>query len=67
MIRAVFDTNVPAGATLAQLIDAVGHGQVALAVCDPILSELHRTLAWPYYTARLRPTTAAAYVPLVAR
>lgn len=69
MIRAVFDTNVlaagavaPAGTTLAQLIDAVGDGRVDLAVSEPILIELRRTLARPYYTARLSPTTAAAYV-----
>ncbi len=52
----------PARTTLARLIDAVGEGRVKLAVSEPILIELRRTLARPYYAARLSPTTAAAYM-----
>lgn len=69
MIRAVFDTNVlasgavaQAGTTLARLIDAIREGRFELSLSEPILIELRRTLARPYYAARINPTTAAAYV-----
>lgn len=69
MLRAVLDTNVLAsgavaqqGTTLARLIDAIGEGRFELAISEPMLVELRRTLTRPYFAARISPTTAATYV-----
>ena len=72
MIRAVLDTNVLAsaaiahpGTTLATILDNVVTNQFTLAVSEHILVELRRTLATPYYAARITPIAAARYVQLL--
>ena len=72
MIRAVLDTNVLAsaaiahpGTTLATILDDVVANRFDLAVSEYILVELRRTLATPYYAARITPAAAARYVQLL--
>ena len=72
MIRAVLDTNVLAsaaiahpGSTLATILDSVVANRFDLAISEYILVELRRTLARPYYAARLRPAAASQYVRLL--
>jgi putative PIN family toxin of toxin-antitoxin system len=72
MIRAVLDTNVLAsaaiahpGTTLATILDDVVADRFDLAVSEHILVELRRTLATPYYAARITPAAAARYVQLL--
>jgi uncharacterized protein len=72
MIRAVFDTNVLAsaaiahpGTTLATILDNVVANRFDLAVSEYILVELRRTLATPYYAARITPAAAARYIQLL--
>ena len=72
MIRAVLDTNVLAsaaiahpGTTLATILDNVVANRFDLAVSEYILVELRRTLATPYYAARIMPAAAARYVQLL--
>ena len=72
MIRAVLDTNVLAsaaiahpGTTLATILDDVVANRFDLAISEYILVELRRTLATPYYAARITPAAAARYVQLL--
>ena len=72
MIRAVLDTNVLAsaaiarpGTTLATILDSVVANRFELAVSEYILVELRRTLATPYYAARITPAAAGRYVQLL--
>ncbi len=72
MIRAVLDTNVLAsaaiahsGPTLATILDDVVVNRFDLAISEYILVELRRTLAIPYYAARITPAAAARYVQLL--
>src|SRR4051812_31960232 len=69
MIRAVLDTNVLAsaaiahpGTTLATILDSVVANRFDLAISEYILVELRRTLATPYYAARIRPAAASQYI-----
>lgn len=69
MIRAVLDTNVLAsaaiahpGTTLATILDSVVANRFDMTISEYILVELRRTLATPYYAARLRPTAASQYI-----
>jgi uncharacterized protein len=69
MIRAVLDTNVLAsaaiahsGTTLATTLDSVVANRFDLAISEYILIELRRTLATPYYAARIRPAAASQYI-----
>src|SRR5688572_27474301 len=71
MIRAVLDTNVLAsaaiahpGTTLATILDSFVANRFELAVSEHILVELRRTLASPYYAARITPAAAGRYVQL---
>src|SRR4051795_344546 len=72
MISAVLDTNVLASAaiahpetTLATILDDVVANRFELAISEYILVELRRTLATPYYAARITPAAAARYVRLL--
>ena len=72
MIRAVLDTNVLAsaaiahpGTTLATILDSIVANRFELAVSEHILVELRRTLASPYYAARITPAAAGRYVQLL--
>ena len=72
MIRAVLDTNVLAsaaiahpGTTLATILDDVVASRFDLAISEYILVELRRTLATPYYAARITPAAAGRYVQLL--
>jgi len=72
MIRAVLDTNVLAsaaiahpGTTPATILDDVVTNRFDLAISEYILVELRRTLATPYYAARVTPAVAARYVQLL--
>jgi uncharacterized protein len=72
MIRAVLDTNVLAsaaiahpGTTLATILDDVVANRFDIAISEYILVELRRTLATPYYAARITPVAAARYVQLL--
>src|SRR4051795_7996466 len=72
MICAVLDTNVLASAaiahpetTLATILDDVVANRFELAISEYILVELRRTLATPYYAARITPAAAARYVQLL--
>jgi uncharacterized protein len=72
MIRAVLDTNVLAsaaiahpGTTLATILDSVVANRFELAISEHILVELRRTLARPYYAARITPSAAGRYVQLL--
>ena len=77
MIEAVLDTNVRvsgivgiprAASTPGELLRPWHAGAYVLVVSEPILSELARTLADPYVTARLRPfEVEAALAGLRAR
>jgi len=69
MIRAVLDTNVLAsaaiahpGTTLATILDSVVANRFDMAISEYILVELRRTLATPYYAARVRPAAASQYI-----
>jgi uncharacterized protein len=69
MIRAVLDTNVLAsaaiahpGTTLATILDSVVANRFDMAISEYILVELRRTLATPYYAARIRPAAASQYI-----
>jgi putative PIN family toxin of toxin-antitoxin system len=72
MIQAVLDTNVLAsaaiahpGTTLATILDNIVANRFTLAVSEHILVELRRTLATPYYAARITPVAAGRYVQLL--
>jgi putative PIN family toxin of toxin-antitoxin system len=72
MIRAVLDTNVLAsaaiagpGTTLATILDDVVANRFDLVVSEYILVELRRTLATPYYAARLSSASATRYVQIL--
>jgi uncharacterized protein len=72
MIRAVLDTNTLAsaaiahpGTTLATILDNVVANRFELAVSEYILVELRRTLATPYFAARLAPAAATRYLQLL--
>lgn len=64
MIRAVLDTNVlaagliTAGGTPGRVLDRWTMGAFELVVSPPILVELERTLAKPYFRNRLEPEKA---------
>src|SRR4051812_6307342 len=69
MIRAVLDTNVLAsaaiahpGTTLATILDSVVANLFDMAISEYILVELRRTLATPYYAARIRTAAASQYI-----
>src|SRR3954449_13366785 len=72
MICAVLDTNVLAsaaiahpGTTLATILDTVVANRFDVAISEYILVALRRTLATPYYAARITPAAAARYVQLL--
>jgi predicted nucleic acid-binding protein len=71
MIRAVLDTNVLAsaaiahpGTTLATILDNVVANRFDLGISEYILVELRRTLAPPYYVARITPAAAGVIRPI---
>jgi len=68
VISAVLDTNVLASGAIAQsgavalVLDGVASGAFQLVLSDEILTELERTLAKPYFAARLGADLVARYV-----
>lgn len=68
MIAAVLDTNVLASGAIARsgavalALDGVASGAFQLVLSDEILAELERTLAKPYFAARLPADLVARYV-----
>ena len=73
MTPAVLDANVPASgfvranptAPPVQLIDAWVAGAFTLIVSEPLLDETERTLAKPYFAARLTAARRAAIIALL--
>jgi uncharacterized protein len=71
-MRAVVDTNTLAsgalaftGSPAAAILDAWREALFTLVVSSDILTELARTLAKPYFAARLAPEDVAAFLDLV--
>jgi putative PIN family toxin of toxin-antitoxin system len=68
VITAVLDTNVLASGALAhrgavaEALDALLTGAFQLVLSQEILSELERTLAKPYFAARLPAASVTSYI-----
>ena len=65
----VLDTNVLAsgaiarpGSTLALIVDLMRSGTYQVAISQPILDELARTLATSYFSRRITPADSALYL-----
>lgn len=73
MIDAVLDTNVLASALLRRgnppdlALRAAIHGRFRLSTSEHILDELTRTLAQPYFRARLPPAQLTENIRLLRR
>lgn len=71
MIRATYDTNIlVSGTTISQgpvslVIDAWINDDVDMITSEPLIEELTRTLAKPYFTSRLSPQQTQAFINLV--
>jgi uncharacterized protein len=67
-VRAVVDVNVLISGALsakgspAEILRASRDGQFELVVCELLLAELKRTLAYPKLRKRIAPEKAAAFV-----
>lgn len=71
MIKATYDTNTLVSGTtvshgpVAFVIDAWIKNDVQMITSEPLLDELTRTLAKPYFISRLTPVQTKGFVDLV--
>lgn len=73
MIKATYDTNTLAsGTAIAQgppsfVVNAWVNDEVEMITSEPLIDELSRTLAKPYFTSRLTPEQIRAFIDIVQR
>lgn len=73
MIKATYDTNTLASATVALhgsisfLFNALINGEVEMITSKPLLAELSKTLQKSYFTSRLSEDQAKSFIDLVQR
>lgn len=73
MIKATYDTNTLASATVALhgsislLLNALINDEVEMITSKPLLAELSKTLQKPYFTSRLTQEQAKSFIDLVHR
>ncbi len=71
MIKATYDTNTLASGTtvshgpISFVIDAWINDEVQMITSEPLIDELTRTLAKPYFASRLTPKQTQSFIDLV--